>query len=67
MNNSLVDTMDLTVRRYISGMQHCLQNCRICPRKNDDGECEFLTVRRIINASAETCIETNMLYATGAC
>lgn len=66
MSPNVVPSTDMTVNRYISGMQHCLQNCRICPRKNDDGECEFLTVRRIINASAETCIETNMLYATGA-
>lgn len=62
MSPNVVPSMDMPVKQYLSGMQHCLQDCRICPRLHDS-ECEFLITLRSLMASARMCIETRTLYA----
>ncbi len=56
MTSSIIPSTDLTVRQYISGMEHCLQDCRICPRYQDG--CEFLATLRKLQEAAQTCVMT---------
>lgn len=58
---NIIPSFDLTVRQYLSGMQHCLQNCRICPRW--DNGCEFLTVLHELRDAARICSMAESFFA----